>query len=217
MQIAQFTQISKRGFKTSLRSILKIICRNKKDLTILVPIFILNVLLFLPLYTLSKVPYDILSCNLGTGLTGSNVYFVHGYNGNDSQFQDMIDYLYSTDFFERNLNKNITPLFFNYYQKYYAQKMTKVEIHNVEGGISAYAKDFYEQLCSSHTIPTQIDIVAHSIGGLITREMLRTYKAELEDLGIRVTRVVTLGTPHLGTEIPNHPLAKSIRWFFGRD
>ena len=44
----------------------------------------------------------------------------------------------------------------------------------------------------------QIDIVAHSLGGLITREMLRLRKADLYSHGIMIGRVTTLGTPHKG-------------------
>ena len=51
--------------------------------------------------------------SLGTDSVGSHVYFVHGYNGNDSQFNDMIGYLNSTNFFDNESNKTINPLFFN--------------------------------------------------------------------------------------------------------
>ncbi|MFX0212072.1 MAG: esterase/lipase family protein [Candidatus Hodarchaeota archaeon] len=207
----------KKDFKTTLRSIIKIISRNKKVLLIFLPIFIINVWFFVLLYTLSKVPFYTLTSGLGTDLIASHVYFVHGFNGNDYQFQDLINYLNSTNFFERNPTVNVTPLYFNFYEKYYNLHMTKKEIHNIKGGISTYARDFYEQLRGSHNSPTQIDIVAHSLGGLITREMLRIYRSELEKSGIQVLRVITLGTPHLGTEILNHPLTKQILWFFGHD
>ncbi|UCG04136.1 MAG: hypothetical protein JSW11_09145 [Candidatus Heimdallarchaeota archaeon] len=163
---------------------------------------------------MSKVPFSYLSMSIGTDSVGSHVYFVHGYNGNDSQFYDMIDYLNSTNFFDRMSDKNINPLFFNYYERYYNQGMTKTEIHNIEGGISTYAKDFFNQLCETHE-NAEIDIVAHSLGGLIIREMLRIHRRELELSGITVLRVITLGTPHLGTELVNHPLTEQILRFCG--
>ncbi|MFX0124746.1 MAG: esterase/lipase family protein, partial [Candidatus Hodarchaeota archaeon] len=189
--------------------------RNKKLLLIFFPLLILIIWFFLVLYTLSKVPFSHLSMSLGTGLVGSHVYFIHGYNGNDSQFSDMVAYLNSTDFFDNNPYKK-SPLFFNYYEKYYNLGLTKTEIHNIEGGISTYAEDFYDQLCKTHE-SAEIDIVAHSLGGLIVREMLHTHRRELELSGIKILRVITLGTPHLGTELVNHPLTKQILWFCGLD
>jgi hypothetical protein len=47
--------------------------------------------------------------------------------------------------------------------------------------------------------------------------MLRNHRKELERSGITVARVVTLGTPHLGTELINHPLTEQILWFCGCD
>ncbi|MFX1283129.1 MAG: esterase/lipase family protein [Promethearchaeota archaeon] len=193
----------------------RIISQNKKILFIFLPFFVINVWFFVLLYTLSKVPFYSLTLGLNTDLIASHVYFVHGFNGDDSQFHDLIRYLNSTSLFRCNSVRNVTPLYFNYYTKYYNLCMTKEEIHNIKGGISTYAKDFYEQLRVTHKTPTQIDIVAHSLGGLITREMLRIYRTELEKQGIQVLRVITLGTPHLGTEISNHPLAEQILYFFG--
>ncbi len=154
--------------------------------------------------------------NVGTDSVGTHVYFVHGYNGNDSQFYDMIDYLNSTNFFDKNSDKEISPLFFNYYEKYHKLGMTKTEIHNIKGGISTYAENFFNQLRETHEF-AEIDIVAHSLGGLIVREMLRSHRKELELSGISVLRVITLGTPHLGTELINHPLTEQILWFCGHN
>jgi len=41
-------------------------------------------------------------------------------------------------------------------------------------------------------------LVGHSMGGLAIRAWLRTHGSE------RVARVLTLGTPHVGTQIPQH-------------
>lgn len=51
----------------------------------------------------------------------------------------------------------------------------------------------------------QIDIVAHSLGGLVSREFLSTGTGRG-----KIRRLVTLGTPHQGT-----PLSKFLRWFPG--
>ena len=49
-----------------------------------------------------------------------------------------------------------------------------------------------------HSGQSQVAIVGHSMGGLAARAWLRTHGLE------RVARVITLGTPHVGTQIPQH-------------
>lgn len=176
----------------------------------------MNLWLLLAFYTALKIPYSSLIIYDGTGLSGSYVYFVHGYHGHDSQFQDMIDYLNKTCFFSRTPSR-VTPRYFDYCEKYLNLGMSKEEIHNIEGGISTYATDFFEMICDSHSSPTQVDIVAHSLGGLIIREMLRKHHADLEILGITIGRVITVGTPHFGSELFNHPFAEYLREFIGCD
>ena len=183
--------------------------RNQKFQLICIPFFILNLWFFSILFTLSKIPFSSLTLSLRIDSVGSHVYFVHGYNGNDSQFYDLIDYLEVTDFFNQDPDRNIKSLFFNYYEKYYNLGMTKAEIHNIDGGISTYAEDFYNQLCQIHE-NAEINIVAHSLGGLIVREMLRNHRYDLELLGITVLRVITLGTPHFGTAVVDHPLKNNL-------
>ncbi|MFX0087798.1 MAG: esterase/lipase family protein [Candidatus Hodarchaeota archaeon] len=136
--------------------------------------------------------------SFNTDSIGSQVYFVHGYCGNESQFYDMINYLDNSELFNNQLNRTIEHLFFNFYEKYYNLGMTKTQIHNIQGGISTFALDFFEQLRQTHD-SAEISIVAHSLGGLIVREMLRNHRRELELSKITIIRVITLGTPHLGT------------------
>lgn len=59
----------------------------------------------------------------------------------------------------------------------------------------------------------QIAVVAHSMGGLVTRAWLRRHGSA------RVLRVLTLGTPHFGTGLANFGLgvnAAQMRWKGGR-
>lgn len=60
---------------------------------------------------------------------------------------------------------------------------------------------------------TQIDIVAHSMGGLITREMLRCYRNVLRSDDIDVGRVITIGTPHYGTYAATAPLPLALVYY----
>ncbi|MGY5853705.1 MAG: hypothetical protein RTU92_09085 [Candidatus Thorarchaeota archaeon] len=128
----------------------------------------------------------------------NSIYFVHGYYGENSEFEEMIsilqpdlDLLYSDGDIYR----------FDYFSSY--PELTKLEVHYVEDGISAYADNFAESILANHTAGDQIDIVAYSLGGIITREMLRLRRPDLETAEITIHKVITLGTPH-GGSIPSH-------------
>lgn len=73
--------------------------------------------------------------------------------------------------------------------------------------IDNYAADIESavQALMAHSGQPRIAIVGHSMGGLATRAWLRTYGTS------RVARVITLGTPHLGTQIPQHMPTKNGR------
>jgi len=133
------------------------------------------------------------------------VYFVHGYTGNNDEFNDMLEYL------EPGLMSRYGPDnvgFFDYFSDY--PGMTMWDVHNIEGGISSYAENFADKLKSEHEPGTQIDIVAHSLGGIIAREMIRLRKTDLQTVGIEIGRVITLGTPHEGTYAAVSPSAEFI-------
>ena len=141
----------------------------------------------------------------------SCIYFVHGYGATNSQFYDMINYLNESDFFHRYTIP--LPLFFDYLEKYRDINLTEEEIHRLDGGITTYASDFYDQLVKNHSKGAQIDIVAHSLGGLIIREVLRNYRDDLERNGIKFNRIVTLGSPHLGSILAQHPFKETLMTF----
>ena len=184
-----------------------------KFILLIPPILSLNIWIFLVLFTLTKVPFSQISVSCSTDSIGSHIYFVHGYGGNESQFFDMITYLNNSDLFNNEVNRTIVPLFFNFYEKYYNLGMTKTQIHNIQGGISTFGLDFFYQLSQTHE-SAEISIVAHSLGGLIVREMLFNHQRELELSNNTIIRVITLGTPHLGIKIVDHPLRKQFSWFF---
>ncbi|OYU46776.1 MAG: hypothetical protein CFE44_00285 [Burkholderiales bacterium PBB4] len=61
----------------------------------------------------------------------------------------------------------------------------------------------------AHSGQAQIAVVGHSMGGMATRAWLRKFGTQ------RVARVVTLGTPHVGTQIPQHlptPNGRQMAW-----
>jgi triacylglycerol lipase len=65
------------------------------------------------------------------------------------------------------------------------------------------------QALMAHTGQKQVAVVGHSMGGLAARAWIRSFGAE------RVARVLTLGTPHAGTQIPQHapsPNGRQMAW-----
>jgi len=98
------------------------------------------------------------------------VVFVHGYLANAATFYPLRAYLY--------LRGIPQVLFFNY---------------RSSDGVEAGARQLKEYL-RKHVRGGRIDLVCHSLGGLVAR-------AYLQDLGghRRVDRCVTLATPHKGT------------------
>ena len=65
------------------------------------------------------------------------------------------------------------------------------------------------QALLAHSGQSQVAVVGHSMGGLATRAWLRQHGID------RVARVVTLGTPHAGTQIPQHaptPNGRQMAW-----
>lgn len=146
--------------------------------------------------------------------TPTYIYFIHGYGATNSQFSDMIAYL-GNQYGRNYVNKR--PLFFDYFSKYQNEKYSFDDVHNIEGGISTYASDFFKQLVNTHPQGAKIDIIAHSMGGLILREMLRNHRNLLENNEIIIRKAITLGTPHLGTKLATHLIKEIAVNFIGQE
>ncbi len=68
------------------------------------------------------------------------------------------------------------------------------------------------QALLKHSGQSQVAIVGHSMGGLATRAWIRSYGTA------HWARVVTLGTPHAGTQIPQHaPTPNGVQMAWGSD
>ena len=80
--------------------------------------------------------------------------------------------------------------------------------YNWKAHIADNGKLFAEQMSSKMTNAIQTDIYAHSMGGLVSRWAL-----EKEGLGNRISRLITLGTPHEG--VPAQAL-QFILWVIGK-
>ena len=65
------------------------------------------------------------------------------------------------------------------------------------------------QALLAHSGQQQVALVGHSMGGLAIRAWLRSHGSE------RAARVMTLGTPHVGTQVPQHfktPNGTQMAW-----
>jgi len=132
----------------------------------------------------------------------SYVYFVHGYFGNDEGFNLMKSYLRSMGVESRygvNRFRNFSywePHWELYGDDFDTWDDFMWEMHS-SYTVTDYADDFAYKLIDEHEGEhgVHIDIVAHSLGGLITREMLRNWHQAFEYYGIKIGRVITLGTP----------------------
>lgn len=89
-----------------------------------------------------------------------------------------------------------------------------IDLEPILGGIDDYvsaAHDAIETICQE-TGSTKLIIVAHSMGGLVTRAYLR------EHGHCHVARVITLGTPHHGTGVAHFGVGmncKQMQWSHG--
>ncbi|MFX0150855.1 MAG: esterase/lipase family protein [Candidatus Hodarchaeota archaeon] len=186
-----------------LGEIIKILRQNKVYGIFFLPIFFIRMFLTIP------CSYTIFYVGEVKDVQGSYVYFVHGYSATNSYFDDMVNFLNGSGYFQADTDNKIKPVYFDYFEKYMKRNMTRKSVHYIDGGISTYANDFFELLTLTHTSPTEIVIIAHSLGGIITREMLRNHRVKLEEMGIQIVMVITLATPHLGTELATYPLTES--------
>lgn len=132
------------------------------------------------------------------------VYFVHGYFGESEEFNNMKDYLDGNQLFGAN-HPYDSYHYFSYFEAFGISPsdiLMKNLLHQVTT-ISDYANIFAAVLLQNHTPGTQVNIVAHSLGGIITRQMLLQNRTQLEAAGIDFGTIITFGTPHLGTFLAN--------------
>ncbi|MHA1638336.1 MAG: DUF7379 domain-containing protein [Candidatus Thorarchaeota archaeon] len=132
---------------------------------------------------------------------GRYLYFVHGYWGADSEYDNMMEDLEDRDIFEKDYKRENVK-FFSYFEFYAAtEEGEKNFVHNMYS-VSSFATNFYNEIL---TLPTgsQVNIIAHSMGGIIVREMLRLYRTDLDTAGMNIGKIITLGTPHQGSRLAN--------------
>lgn len=73
--------------------------------------------------------------------------------------------------------------------------------------IQDLAGSLADELASIEPLSSNLLIITHSLGGLVTKQMLRrckeSYNSDFIQVGRAVTGVIFLGTPHLGAQLSN--------------
>ena len=82
-----------------------------------------------------------------------------------------------------------------------------VTLEPVFGSIDDYLQTLHLAVQSllAESGQTRIILIGHSMGGLACRAYLRSYGTE------RIAKVITIGTPHLGTALANHGIGKNVQ------
>nr|WP_315464221.1 alpha/beta fold hydrolase [uncultured Rhodoferax sp.] len=123
-----------------------------------------------------------------TGSHGVPVLLVHGYVCNHRLWDEVIPRLRHEG--HAVLAVDLEPLF--------------VSIDHYADAIEASV-----QALLTHSGQSQVALVGHSMGGLAIRAWMRQHGSE------RVARILTLGTPHAGTQAARHsrtPNGRQMRW-----
>ena len=129
-------------------------------------------------------------------VTGKRIaVVVHGIFNNHTNVKDLGGFLASDIALMSNLPSDTYDQVWCYEYKW-------------EANIADNGKLFAQQLNSKMPDAAQTDIFAHSMGGLVSRWAL-----EKEGLGNRITRLITLGTPHEGVPLQ---VAQFLVWLTGQ-
>ncbi len=132
---------------------------------------------------------------------GRYLYFIHGYWGSNGQFDHMRDSMIRQGVFDYEYDIH-NVRYFDYFSSYGATTETTMNVVHWARCISDFANNLFTELLR---LPagSQVNIIAHSMGGLIVREMLRLHRTQLDIAGIHIGKVITLGTPNDGTYLAN--------------
>lgn len=125
----------------------------------------------------------------------SNNYLllVHGYEGSSSGFNTLQTYDCFVNYYG---TENIIAI--DYYDDNIGcePEFSDVTIYTSIGSIGHLFKDY---ILHNFGNGDTIDIIAHSMGGLVTRYMVKHHYPVLRDAGITINHIATCGTPNHGT------------------
>ncbi len=114
------------------------------------------------------------------------VLLVHGLNSSDKCFNELKGYLTSQGGYESSQIVNVN---------YRSSNLSAFDINtNQVKVIGNNAEKLFEQLAKNGIVSTSYDMVGHSMGGILARK----YAQEVDQES--VNRIITVNTPHLGSE-----------------
>ncbi len=129
------------------------------------------------------LPYFIVGRRMGGNKAGTPIVLVHGY------FQNRGDFVYVAHFLRR---RGLGPLYgLNYWT-----------FGRIESAAAQLAR--FVQRVRAETGAAHVDLVCHSLGGLVANEYLRKHSPA-------VRRVATLASPHAGVAWPGPIVGKTAR------
>jgi pimeloyl-ACP methyl ester carboxylesterase len=125
--------------------------------------------------------------------------FVHGYVGRGSQFNTLINYfeplnmydnILAIDYYNTEDRPRVEPEFILSYNT--------VDVWTSITVVAELLKDYIINRHSHGLLGSQLDIVCHSMGGLVTRYMIKYYYNTIRAHGITINKVGLIATPNYG-------------------
>lgn len=118
------------------------------------------------------------------------VMFLHGLGDNSSCFAGLADYLIQSGSYNNNLVRNVS---------YATSNTASFSFNTFERKVvEVNANSIYQNLTSNGIVSTKYDLVGHSMGGILSRLYAQEGNAD------KVNRIITLDTPHSGSQGANH-------------
>lgn len=136
------------------------------------------------------LPYFLLGRRMGGRKKGTPVVFIHGY------FQNRGDFVYVAHVLRK---RGLGPLYgMNYWS-----------FGRIEAAANRLGR-FVERV-RTETGADKVDLVCHSLGGVVAGEYLRTGPKDASEAPAYVRKCVTLASPHAGVAWPGPIVGKTAR------
>ena len=143
-------------------------------------------------------------------ITRVPLLLVHGLGGDDGCWELLAtDLTLGSEIFNLNMYKKYQVLRVDYEDSNSASFKTNVEDNRV---IETNIERIIQKYKSEKIVATKVDIVGHSMGGILARLHIQ----EIDKGGDRIHKLITVNTPHSGSEIGDIVMAsQGIRtWIF---
>ncbi|MFX1480834.1 MAG: esterase/lipase family protein [Promethearchaeota archaeon] len=136
-----------------------------------------------------------------------SLLLVHGFCGSGNAFEPLRYFNPIRQYY--GLNDIIAIDYYNTHAGY-EPEFSDITVWSSITTIGDCLKNYIIRAHNDGILKSNLDIVAHSMGGLVVRSMIKRHYREIKDAGITINHVATMGTP-------NHGLASIslIAWLSG--